>query len=113
MAYLEVYQGNSRTIDLSFTDDNGIPINVSGAILYYTVKRNYSESNANAIINKVVTGNNAAAVTGFMTMTLTTGDTSQCVGDFLAGFTFIDTSTGVSTFDTDGLRILASPMGIF
>lgn len=113
MAYLEVYQGNSRIIDLSFTEDNGTPINVSGAVVYYTVKRTYSESNTNAIINKVITGNNAAAVTGFMTMTLTPTDTSQCVGDFLAGFTFIDTSSGVSTFDTDGLRILASPMGTF
>lgn len=83
---------------------------MSGSLVYYTAKRSYTESNANAIINNVITGD-AGAISGQMTMFLSTGDTSHCPGDYFAGWTVVDLSTGVSTFDSDGLRILPSPMG--
>lgn len=112
MATLQIYQGNSRTIGLAFTADDGVtPVNISGCLIYYTAKRSYTESNADAVINKVVTGDGTIGLTGQAYMTLTTGDTSICVGQYLAGWTFVDLSTAVSTFDSDGLDILPSPRG--
>ena len=110
MSTIDIYQGDSRTLSLYFCDDNGVPTNMSGNLVNFVAKRSYTECNANALINKIVTGD-ASSVSGIMYIPLTTGDTSICVGSYLAGFRVIDLSTGVSTFDTDGLNILPSPMG--
>lgn len=107
---LEIYQSSTKTVSLFFADDGGTGVNVSGSLLYYTAKRNYSDSTSDAVLNKVITGN-ASSVSGMMSMTFTTGETSLCVNDYYAGWTLLDPSGNVSPFDTDGLRILPSPMG--
>jgi hypothetical protein len=107
---LEVYQSNTFTAPIIFTGENG-PWNVSGAVAYYVAKRSYSDSIDDAIINKPITGANAEATSGILILNLTTGDTSHCVGDYIAGVTLFS-GTNVITYTDDGLRIRPSPMGI-
>lgn len=106
MALLEIYRGESKRIDLTITDDNGNPINLSGYYLYYTVKRTYSDTEN--IINSVVTGHDSF-VSGMTHVDLSSAETNICPGDYVAGFSLISSGSGVSIFNTDGLRILPSP----
>lgn len=108
---LSLYQSSTQCVSLSLTDDSGAPVNASGALLYFTAKRNYSDPIGSAVINKIVTGG-ASAATGLFTMCFTTGDTSICVDAYTpAGFTLIDVSGNVSPFPIDSFNILPSPMG--
>lgn len=106
MALLEVFQGNAKTFPLNFTDDGGNPMNVSGWFIRFTAKVSYSQSNAQAIIDSVVTGVSPEALTGLVYFPLTSGDTAQCPGDYLADFTVTNLSGAPTTFPTEGLRIL-------
>lgn len=108
MAYLEIYQADTRTLPLHFTDDNDVPINVSGFLVRGVAKQFYTDSNADAIINKVVTGAAPEAITGLVYFPITTGDSNHCPSDYLLDFIVTDLSSGRSTYATDGLRILPS-----
>lgn len=103
---IEVYQGNTLRINLTFTNDDGTPLNLSGYNLYFIAKRNYSESTGSAPINILVTGHDTP-VSGITHVDLTTGDTSICANDYLADITLIASgNSSISSYRTDGLRIL-------
>ena len=102
---LTAYQGNSITIPLLFTNDDGSVFNASGCAVRFVMKRSYSETGT--LVNNIVTGG-ATATGGAIYMPLSSGDTNQCPGDYLASFLLYDTQTGVSTFSTDGFKILPS-----
>jgi len=50
-----LYRGDSREYNLTFTDGTGGAINIEGWKVYFTVKKNYSDSDSQAIIRKDVT----------------------------------------------------------
>jgi hypothetical protein len=106
MALLEVYRCDTKTLMLNFASSDGTPMNVSGFEVRGVAKNSYTQSNAEAIFNKAVTGIDAAAVTGLVYFPLTTGDTNQCPGDYLLDFCITDLSSGRSTYATEGLRIV-------
>lgn len=106
MALIEIYQGETKRIDLSVTDDNGTPFNLSGYSLYYSVKRSYSETGA--VISLVVTGHDSP-VGGLTHIDLSSQNTNQCAGEYVAAFALVSSGSGVSIFNTEGLRILPSP----
>lgn len=106
MALIEIYAGYPKTVPLQFsTYPEGSPINVSGVEIRGVAKRNYSDSNSQAIINKVVTGIDGNAVTGLVYFPFTSGDTTQCAGNYLLDF-FATLSGTPSPFHTDGLSII-------
>jgi hypothetical protein len=35
---IEMFRGTSKTFDLSVVDDSGLPVDLTGAVLYFTVK---------------------------------------------------------------------------
>lgn len=105
MALLEIFAGDSKLIMLQFADSNGIPMNVSGFEVRGVSKRSYVDTNAEAIINKAITGIDANAVTGLVYFPITTGDSTQCPGNYLLDFFLTDLSSGRSTYPTDGLSI--------
>lgn len=108
---LQLYQSSTRCIGLSFTDDDGFGVNMSGSVVAFTAKRSYSDPLTGAVISKLITGD-ATSVSGSMTMCFTTGDTSICSDIYNpAGFTVFDTSGNISPIPIDGLEILPSPMG--
>lgn len=53
-----LYRGDSREYNVTFTDSNGGAINISLWKVYFTVKKNYSDSDSQAIIKKDVTAHN-------------------------------------------------------
>lgn len=106
---IEVYQGNTLQINVTFTGVDGSPLNLSGYGLYYIAKQNYDQTTGQATINYYTTSHQDAAA-GISQIVLTTGDTSQCPGDYIADITLVQTgySPTYTTYHTDGLRILAN-----
>lgn len=49
-----LYRGDSREYNITFTDGNGDAINIKDWKVYFTVKKNYTDSDDNAIIKKDV-----------------------------------------------------------
>lgn len=105
MSLLQIYAGDIPTLSLNFADNNGNPLNVSGYEVRMVAKAMYSDPTG--IINAVVTGIDANAVTGLVYFPMTTGETVQCAGDYLCNF-YVGISGNRSTYPTDGLRILAN-----
>ncbi len=103
---IQIYRGDSLTLSLQFADDGGVPLNVSGYLVRGVAKSTYTQALSDAIINKVVTGVAPQAITGLIYFPITTGESTQCAGDYLLDFQLQDMSSGRSTYPTDGLRIL-------
>lgn len=111
MAYITAYQGNTRSLYVNIYNDDNTPFNASGYALWFTAKQNYATSGN--LINTATTGVGAYAVdasTGLFNINLTTGETNQCPGIYIAAFTLTGGSPAtVNTIPTDGLEILAAP----
>lgn len=111
MAYIQLYQGGTASLSVNITNDDGSPFNASGYALWFTAKQTYSDPNY--LVNVGTTGvgpNLANAVTGLMTINLTTGDTSICPGVYpFAGFTLTGGNPAtVSPIPQDGLEVFPS-----
>lgn len=105
MSMLEIYKGDNKRIDLTFTTDSGTPFNLSGQSLYYIVQQNYTDTGA---LFSIVQTQHDLPVSGFTHIDISTGDSNQCAGDYLALFRLIDESGRRTTFETEGLKILPS-----
>ena len=102
---LQIPQGDSKTVNLVFTNDDGTPMNLSGYALYYVVKQNYTDP---APLFTITQTNHDVPVSGMTHVSLSGTQTRQCVGDYLAAFVLVSSGSGISTFETDGLSIVPS-----
>ena len=46
------YRGDTKSIPLSFTDQNDLPIDFTNAVIEFVMKKRISDSNADAVIRK-------------------------------------------------------------
>lgn len=104
---IEIYRGDSKRIELAFQNDDGTVLNISGATVYFTVKRNYSDADDDAVMD-IQNSSHDVAISGLTHITITTGDSAQCPGDYVAGFQLKDISNNITTFNVEGLSILPS-----
>lgn len=111
MAYITTFQGNTRSLYVNISNDDGTAFNASGYAMWFTVKQNLSQSDV--LINTATTGvgaNASAAATGLMTIALTSGDTNQCPGIYPAWFTMTGGNPAtINTIPTDGFEVVAAP----
>ncbi len=49
------FQGNTVTLNLAFTDSDGDPVDITGYTIYFTLKENKYDDEADAIITEDVT----------------------------------------------------------
>lgn len=108
MALIEIYRGDTRRIDLTFSNDDGSRINLSGYTVFYRARDSFSSTGF--VFQKTVTGHDVP-VSGTTHVDLSSQDTNICAQDYLAAFQLSGSGTppSVSTFYTDGLRILPNP----
>lgn len=100
---LYVARGESKIVELSFSNSDGSVFNLSGSRILFQSKANFNDSAY--LIQKEITGHYAPE-SGLSRLYLTTGDTNLCPGDYLAGFKVFDISGSMSYFDASGLAIL-------
>lgn len=101
---LSIYRGDAKTFNLTFTNTDGTPFVLSGYSLLFNAGPSYD---AEPVITGYQTGY-VSAVSGMMSLTLTSGDTNVCPFDYVAQFYLIDSDGNQSTYETDGIRILPS-----
>lgn len=104
MATLDIYQGDSRTVMLTFVNDDGSYLNISGMTVYYVAAQSFS-TESTPVIFKTITGHDVPQ-SGMTHMDLTTGDTNICPQIYIAEFRLYSPPSGLSTFGTDGLNII-------
>lgn len=112
MAYIQAYQKSTKTLSINITQNDGVtPFNASGYALWFMAQQNYADPNF--LINTATTGvgiNATNAVTGLMTINLTTGDLNLCAGVYPATFLLTGGNpSSVNPIPTDGLEILYAP----
>lgn len=106
MSMIEIYRGDTKRIDLTFVTDSGTPFNLSGYWLYFSAKQSYTDTGQ--LFTVLETGHDLIP-SGFTHVTVSGAQTNQCPGDYLASFFLVSAGTsGVSTFETEGLKILPS-----
>lgn len=93
---LEVYAGEDRSYTLTFTDDNDAAINITGYTIWFTVKENPADTDANALIQKEITSHTTPA-SGITTITLTDDDTDVTLGNHYYDIQMMDTSALITT----------------
>ena len=72
----DFYRGDSKTINMSFKDNTGNPIDLTGATIWFTVKRNPMDLDSNAVIQKEITSH-TDATNGLSTISLAPTDTND------------------------------------
>jgi hypothetical protein len=73
--HLSIIAGDSKTYELVFKDAAGELLDISGWIIYFTVKTCYSDADADALIRKDVTIPDGGGASGTATIELTHEDT--------------------------------------
>lgn len=52
---VDLVRGDSKTYDLTFTDNDGVALDITGWTIYYTVKERLTDNDESAILRKLVT----------------------------------------------------------
>jgi hypothetical protein len=88
--YIEVYQGSAPTVNVNLTNPDGTPYNASGAALYLTAAQDYVSPPFFTVATTGLDANLSAALTGLMSFNLTTGETTQCAGNYPGSLVLVD-----------------------
>ena len=73
-------KGDTYSIDLTIETALGVAVDLTGATVFFTVKRNLQDADSLALINKTVTGH-TSPTTGQTSISLLASDVAY-VGDF-------------------------------
>lgn len=78
---LEIPRGDQFSLSVAITDDDDLPIDITGATIFFTVRRWLKESEEGALIEKEVT-DHVDPTNGETEIPLTNDDTSIQAGDY-------------------------------
>lgn len=78
MTRLSMTRGDTKSFTITLTDDDGLPLDVTGMSLIFTVKRSRFDADADAVISKEVDDGIVVddPTTGEAVLTIEPGDTS-------------------------------------
>ena len=101
---LEMYRGDDKTFNVTFTDADGNAINLTGATVFLTVKKKQTDPDTAAIIAKKVTSHSQATA-GITAVTVTHTDSNVAVGSYYYDIQLVDSNTTVTTITTGAFTI--------
>jgi hypothetical protein len=93
---INVYRGNDINLNITVTDSNGSPVDITGYTLWFTVKSDENDSDDEATIQKTVTSH-TDPTNGLTTFELTNTDTDIPHGTYLYDMQMKDTSNKITT----------------
>lgn len=93
---LVIVRGDDKSWILTFTDDAGTPINLTGSSVFFTVKLNQRDPDSSALIQKEVTSH-TSPTTGVTTVTITNTDTNLEARDYYYDFQYVTSGGTVTT----------------
>jgi hypothetical protein len=93
---LEIIRGDDEQFELTFTDIDGDPIDLTDGTVFFTVKENLDDSDDDAVITQEVTSFDAPE-TGVATLVLTDEQTDIEAGQYFYDIQFIDENSLISS----------------
>lgn len=86
----EVYRGESRTLSLTFTDENGSAIDITGYVILFTVKAalDTDATDSNALISK--SGTITDAANGLASISILSTDTLIEAGTYYYDIKYVN-----------------------
>jgi hypothetical protein len=104
MADLEMYRGDDKTINLTFTNSAGSPIDLTSASIFFTVKKYSDDADASALISKKVTSH-TQATGGLSSVTISDSDSNIAIGNYKFDIQLVDSAGSVTTVTTGSFSI--------
>lgn len=104
MADLEMYRGDDKTINLTFTDSTGSPIDLTSASIFFTVKKFGTDGDSAALISKKVTSHTQATA-GLSSITISDIDSNISIGNYKFDIQLVDSASSVTTVTTGSFTI--------
>jgi hypothetical protein len=101
---IEIFRGDDKTLNLSFKDGNGNPINLSGSTIYFTAKKKIEYGDDQAVIQKDVT-THSDATAGTSVIQLSNTDTSITPDTYLYDIQYKTSGGTISTVLKDEIII--------
>lgn len=95
---INIKKGDTETVIFTVTDDVGAAINLTGATVYFTVKKKIDDPDSKAIIQKSWTSHTTPAG-GITTLILSKDDTYKQVGTYLWDFQIKASGGAITTAD--------------
>ena len=72
----QLYRGDTKRFTLSFKNTNGTPVDITGHVIWFTMKRDVADPDSGAVLQKrIVLPSNGMSVAGLYELTLTSGET--------------------------------------
>lgn len=93
---IEIIRGDDEQFELTFTDINGDPIDLTDGTVFFTVKENLSDDDDEALITKEVTSF-AAPETGVARLVLRSSQTDIAEGRYFYDIQFKDSTDMISS----------------
>ena len=93
----DFYRGDTKPIILTFTDKNNNPIDLTGATLWFTVKKVPTDLDVDAVIQKQIT-TFTDATNGIASVVITSDDTNDLdIMKYYYDFQLVDPAGNVTT----------------
>lgn len=102
---LTVVRRDDKTFTFYFYDEAGDPINLTGAVLYTTVKQNVDDTDANAKISSTLAVT-APATNGIATWTIVPADTQYLSGLYYWDVQMKSAAGKITTLIRDMLEVV-------
>lgn len=93
---MRVIRGDDSDFELTFTDVDGNAINLTDGVVFFTVKNNKNDTDAEAVITKEIDDFDTP-LTGVCVLTLTSSDTDVTAGDYWFDIQFKDSLGRISS----------------
>lgn len=93
---IKVFRGDDLSWTFNFNDTNGVAIDITGWLVFFTMKEDKDDSDSEAIYQKIIEAQSGSS-DGTITMTIPGEDVNDFVGPYYYDFQFINASGGVHT----------------
>jgi len=107
MENLERYRGDDDPLDLAFTDGDDVVIDITGATIFFTVKENETDADADALISKDITSHTDPTA-GKTSIDITAADTNDLdPGTYYYDIQYKSALGKIATIEKGNFTILA------
>jgi len=96
------YRGDDLSFKLNFADTDGVAIDITGWLIFFTLKLDKDDSDSEAIYSKTIEAPSGSS-DGTITVSIPGADLNTLVGPYYYDFQFVDASDNVRTITSGAI----------